>query len=213
MNGILGFTQLLKEPQLSGDKKDEFIQIIEKSGHRMLDTINDIINISKIEAGQVEVVNSEVSVSTLLGEQCDFFQREAESKGIELICKCSLSDDESRIITDRYKLESVLINLIKNAVKFTHQGEIVVGCTLKEDTENKSMTFYVRDTGIGIPSDRIEHIFNRFEQADIEDKTAMGGSGLGLAISRSYVEMLGGKIEVSSKEGSGSTFTFSIPCS
>jgi signal transduction histidine kinase len=204
MNGILGFTELLKEPQLSGEEKDQFIQIIEKSGNRMLNTINDIINISKIEAGQVEVVNSEVSVNKILGEQCDFFQRDAKSKGIELIYKCSLSDDESRIITDRHKLESVLINLIKNAIKFTLQGEVEVGCILKENMDIKVVKFYVRDSGIGIPSDKIGHIFNRFEQADI---------GLGLAISKSYVEMLGGKIDVSSKEGLGSTFTFSIPCS
>jgi PAS domain S-box-containing protein len=161
MNGILGFTELLKEPQLSGDEKDQFIQIIEKSGNRMLNTINDIINISKIEAGQVEVVNSEVSVNKILGEQCDFFQRDAKSKGIELIYKCSLSDDESRIITDRHKLESVLINLIKNAIKFTLQGEVEVGCILKENMDNKVVAFYVRDSGIGIPSDTFLTVLNR----------------------------------------------------
>ncbi|PWD98270.1 PocR ligand-binding domain-containing protein [Marinilabilia rubra] len=212
MNGILGFTELLKEPQLSGDEKDQFIQIIEKSGNRMLNTINDIINISKIEAGQVEVVKSEVCVNKLLDEEYDFFRREANSKGLDFFYKCSLADDESRIVTDRHKLESVLTNLIKNAIKFTQQGEIEVACTLKENMDNKILVFSVRDTGIGIPSDKIRHIFNRFEQADIEDKTVVEGSGLGLAISKSYVEMLGGSIDVSSTEGVGSTFSFNITC-
>jgi len=211
MNGILGFTELLKEPQLTGDEKDQYIRIIEKSGNRMLNTINDIIDISKIESGQAEVINSEVSVNNLLEEQYNFFLNEAKSKNLELIYKPSSPENELRIITDQHKLEGILINLIKNAIKFTDAGSITFGYTLKTLKENDFVEFYVNDTGIGIPADRIDAIFNRFEQADIEDKRAIQGSGLGLAISKSYVEMLGGEIVVSSKEGSGSTFTFSIP--
>jgi len=211
MNGILGFTNLLKEPQLSGEEMNKYIQIIERSGDRMLNTINDIVDISKIEAGQVDVVKSEVSVNKTLNEQYEFFNSEAKSKGLELIYTPTLSDKETIIVTDKHKLEGILTNLIKNAIKFTEHGNIYLGCSLKKDNGLEWLEFFVKDTGIGIPSDRIHAVFNRFEQADIEDTRVFEGSGLGLAISKSYVEMLEGKISVISEEGMGSTFTFSIP--
>ncbi|MEA3444318.1 MAG: PAS domain S-box protein, partial [Bacteroidota bacterium] len=147
MNGILGFTELLKETQLSGDEKEQYIQLIEKSGNRMLNTINDIIDISKIEAGQEKVANSEVSVNSLLDEQFNFFQRETKSKGLELNYRPSLTDSESRIITDPHKLEGILTNLLKNAVKFTQTGEITLGCRIKDKADGKFIEFYVKDTG------------------------------------------------------------------
>ena len=211
MNGILGFTELLKEPQLTGDEKERYIRIIEKSGDRMLNTINDIIDISKIEAGQVEVVKSEVSLNIILKEQYTFFNSEAQSKGLELIYKPTLSDKEAIIVADKHKLEGILTNLIKNAIKFTKKGNISFGYSLKKEKGFEGLEFYVKDTGIGIPSDRIRAIFNRFEQADIKDTRVFEGSGLGLAISKSYVEMLGGKIWVVSEEAIGSTFYFTIP--
>ncbi|MBT3207325.1 MAG: PAS domain S-box protein [Bacteroidetes bacterium] len=211
MNGILGFTQLLKEPQLTGNEKDTFINIIEKSGNRMLNTINDIIDISKIESGQVEVYKTEISVNKILEEQYDFFIQEAKSKGLELIYQSTLSDSESKLITDKHKVEGILSNLIKNAIKFTKRGSITFGCFLKTIDDSTSMEIFVSDTGVGISQSRIKAIFNRFEQADIEDINVYEGSGLGLAISKSYIELLGGKIEVFSKKGSGSTFRFTIP--
>ena len=211
MNAILGFTELLKEPQLTGDEKDEYVRIIEKSGHRLLDTINDIIDISKIEAGQVKVTETEVSVNEILKEHYHLFYHEAESKGIELNYEPSLSDREARLITDKQKLEGILTNLIKNAIKFTEKGNITFGYDIVSVEDKKYLEFYVKDTGIGIPADRVEAIFNRFEQADMGDTRVFEGSGLGLAISKSYVEMLGGKISVKSKPGEGSTFIFSIP--
>ncbi|MFQ6610019.1 MAG: PAS domain S-box protein, partial [Fidelibacterota bacterium] len=213
MNGILGFTDLLKAPNLTGDEKDECIQIIEKSGNRMLNTINDIVDISKIEAGMIEVEKSEVSVNNILEGLYNFFVREAGEKGLELKYNPSLSDTESRIVTDQHKLEGILTNLIKNAVKFTEKGSITFGCTLKDTENEKCLEFYVTDTGIGIPADIIDAIFNRFEQADMGIARAFEGSGLGLAISKSYVEMLGGSIWVESEEGKGSTFSFTIPYS
>lgn len=211
MNGILGFTNLLKESQLTGNEKDEYIRIIEKSGNRMLNTINDIVDISKIEAGQVEVVKSKVSVNKLLEEHYNFFQREAKSKGLEISYKTCFPDNDSHIITDLHKLEGILTNLIKNAIKYTEAGNITFGCSLRTLKEKDFVEFYVKDTGIGIPEDRVNAIFNRFEQADIEDSRVFQGSGLGLAISKSYVEMLGGEVSVKSKEKEGSIFTFSIP--
>ncbi|MCD6105734.1 MAG: response regulator, partial [Thermosipho sp. (in: Bacteria)] len=211
MNGILGFAELLKDPQLTGKEQKSYIKIIEKNGARMLNTINDIIDISKIEAGQVKVVKSEVSVNKTLKEQYEFFNPEAQSKGLELIYKPTLSDKEATIVTDKHKLEGILTNLIKNAIKFTKHGNITFGYSLKKEKNFEELEFYVKDTGIGIASERINAIFDRFIQADIEDTHVFQGSGLGLAISKSYVEMLGGNIHVSSKEGFGSTFIFTIP--
>ena len=211
MNGILGFTQLLKESKYSGSEKEHFISIIEKSGNRMLDTINDIIDISKIEAGQIEVVNTVISVNKILEDQYSFFYNETKSKGIDLIYQACLSDKESYILIDESKLVGILTNLIKNAIKYTKNGSVSFGCSLNTKGDIKTIDFYVKDTGIGIPADRMDAIFNRFEQADIEDSQVYEGSGLGLAITKSYVEMLGGKISVYSKEGKGSKFIFSLP--
>ncbi len=211
MNGILGFTQLLKEPQLTGPEKEEFIEVIEKSGERMLSTINDIVDISRIESGVVEIINSEFSVNEIMEELFIFFNQEAHSKGLELLYTASLTKKETTIFSDKRKLEGILTNLIKNAIKYSDIGTISFGCSIKEITGKKRLEFYIKDTGIGIPKGRINAIFNRFEQADIGDARVFEGSGLGLAISKSYVEMLGGNIRVESQEGIGSTFTFSIP--
>jgi|GEM_PF-5599296 len=210
MNGILGFINLLKKPRLTVKNQNRYIAIIEKSGKRMLDTLNDIINISKIEAGQVSVVKFGVFVNQVLEEHYTFFKKEAEAKGLELIYESTLSENENRVLTDKQKLESILTNLIKNAIKYTDQGSIKFGYTLRKENGASVFEFFVSDTGIGIPQNRMKAIFNRFEQSDIEDKRAYEGSGLGLAISRSYVEMLGGQINVESELGVGSTFRFTI---
>ncbi len=211
MSGILGFTNLLKKPQLSGDKKKKYIDIIEKSGKRMLSTINDIIDISRIESGQVEIVNTYFCINEILEELFIFFNQEAKAKGINLQYKSTLSNTDALITSDAHKLEGILTNLIKNGIKFTEKGSVTFGYQLKEINQQQFLEFYVSDTGIGIPENRIDAIFNRFEQADIEDKMALEGSGLGLSISKSYLEMLGGSISVASKINEGSTFTFSVP--
>lgn len=207
MNGILGFAGLLKEPRLTGDEQLEFIGIIEKSGARMLNIINDIIDISKIESGQMKINLSE----TRLNEQTKFihafFKSEAERKGIGLVLKDGLPENKDLVYTDREKLYAVLTNLVKNALKYCDKGSIEFGYLMK----GKNLEFYVSDTGIGIPEERLHAIFDRFVQADIADKRAFQGAGLGLSISRAYIDMLGGKIWVESKEGEGSTFYFTIP--
>jgi PAS domain S-box-containing protein len=211
MNGILGFVDLLKEPQLTGEEQGYYIKFIKESSSRMLDTINDLIDISKIEAGQAGVVTTETHVNQLVDEQYDFFNMAATAKGLELICNPSLSDNDAKIFTDKQKLKEILSNLIKNAIKFTDQGKVTIGCSLITDKDRNKLEFYVKDTGVGVPESRIKAIFNRFEQADIEASRAFEGSGLGLAISKSYVEMLGGKIWVESEEGVGSQFYFTLP--
>ncbi|MBI9069165.1 MAG: PAS domain S-box protein [Salinivirgaceae bacterium] len=210
MNGILGFAELLKKPNLSGDKQQKYINVIEKSGQRMLNTVNDIVEISKIEAGIVNVIVKETDLNKRVEELFHFFYAEAEKKGLKFILEMLLPAEKKNLSTDQNKLDSILTNLIKNAIKYTDSGTINMGWRMKDVV----VEFYIKDTGIGIPTNRIEAIFNRFEQADIADTRAFQGSGLGLAISKSYVEMLGGKIWVESDpngKSRGSTFYFTLP--
>jgi signal transduction histidine kinase len=211
MNGILGFAELLKEPNLTGQEQQAYIAIIEKSGRRMLNIINQIIDISKIEAGLMEINLKESCINEQLDYIYTFFKPETEAKKIKLTLKNSLPAKESIINTDREKVYAILTNLVKNAIKYTHQGAIELGYETVETSVGKSLRFYVTDTGIGIPKDRQEAIFERFVQADIADKMARQGAGLGLTISKAYVEMLGGRIWVESEEGKGSTFYFTLP--
>lgn len=210
MNGILGFAGLLKEPDLTGKEQQEYIGIIEKSGARMLNIINNIIDIAKIESGIVEVDLLESNVNDQIDFIYDFFKPEVEKKNIKLHYRNGLKTSEAFIKTDREKLYAILTNLVKNAIKYTGKGSIEIGYVLK-DADPAELEFYVADTGIGIPKDRQEAIFERFIQADIADKAAFQGAGLGLSISKAFVEMLGGKIRVQSEEGRGSIFYFTIP--
>jgi PAS domain S-box-containing protein len=211
MNSIIGFIDLLKEPCLTGDEQCQYIDIIKKSSNRMLGTINDLIDISKIEAGQVEVVLSETEVAGILERQYVLFKKEAESKGLELLYEASLLEREAIIITDKQKLEEILTKLLNNAIKFTDQGKVTISCSCIKGQNGNELEFCVKDTGIGIPQSRIKAIFNRFEQADLQTSRAFEGSGLGLAIAKAYVEMLGGRIWVESEEGVDSQFYFTLP--
>lgn len=208
MNGILGFAGLLKEPELSGEQQIEYIQIIEKSGIRMLNIINDIISIAKIESGIMDIHLSETNINNQLQFVYDSLKLDADHKKLKLSFKHSLPDDEAVITTDSEKFYGILSNLVKNAIKYTDKGTIEFGYAVKEE----NVEFYVKDTGIGIPKEKVEVIFERFIQADISDKMARQGAGLGLSISKAYAEMLGGKIWVDSEESKGSTFFFTLPC-
>lgn len=209
MNGILGFAELLKEPNLKGEEQLEYISIIEKSGMRMLSIINDIIDISKIESGLMEVNISTTDINEQLEDIYSFFKPEAEYKGLKLNLSRKLSIEGLTINTDKEKLYAVLTNLVKNAIKYTNKGFIEFGY---QQTE-KHIEFYVKDSGIGIAKDRQEAIFERFIQADISDKMALQGAGLGLAISKAFTTMLGGEMWMESEPGKGSTFYFTIPLS
>jgi len=211
MNGILGFSSLLKEPNLTGDEQQEYIRIIEKSGARMLNIINDIVDISKIESGLMEVDLKESNINEQIDFIHTFFKPEMDRKGIQFFSKKSLTLKEAVIITDREKIYAILTNLVKNAIKYTDEGSIEFGYSLKTESQTTVLEFFIKDTGIGIPKHRQEAIFERFIQADITDKMARQGAGLGLSISKAFVELLGGKIWVSSEEGKGSTFYFTLP--
>ncbi|HCE54912.1 MAG TPA: hypothetical protein DER05_07865 [Lutibacter sp.] len=208
MNGILGFASLLQDPGLTGEKQQKYLKVIEKSGARMLNIINDIVNISKIESGLVNVHIEETNINEQMETSYNFFKPEADVKGLQFSIKNMLPEEEIIIKTDALKIYAILSSLLKNAIKYTDEGTIVYGY----DNKGDCLEFYVKDTGIGIPKDRQEAIFERFIQADIYDKMAFQGAGLGLSIAKAYVELLGGKIWVESEEGKGSTFYFTISC-
>ncbi len=207
MNGILGFTELLKMPDLTGEEHRSYLEIIKKSGDRMLSIINDIIDISKIEAGQMHVCISEKNVNELAESIISFFRPEANSKGIRLSLEKKLSSDEAVIKTDFDKLYAILTNLVKNAIKFTPSGSVVMGYEKK----GNSLEFSVRDTGIGIRANHKEFIFERFRQGSESLSRNYEGTGLGLSLSKAYVKMLDGRIWFDSDHGNGSVFYFSIP--
>ena len=211
MNGILGFSELLKQPNLSLDDQSQYLNIIELSGKRMLNIVNDIIDISKIESGVMEVDLSNTNVNTQLENLYAFFKPEADKKGLQLSCKIPPTSQDICILTDSDKLCGILTNLIKNAIKFTDKGFIEYGYEQKINSDSQLLEFFVSDSGNGIPLNRQEAIFGRFIQADISNKSAYQGAGLGLSISKAYVEMLGGKIWLKSEPENGTTFYFTIP--
>jgi len=208
MNGILGFAQLLETPMLTGDKQKMYIHYINQSGKRMLNIINDLISISKIEAGLTDISVSELNVNKQIEDIYTFFKPEAEQKGLKLLFKNSLPTKETTIYTDREKVYSILTNLVKNAIKFTRQGFIEFGYEKK----GKYLEYFVKDTGVGIQIPHKVFIFERFRQSSESLNRGYEGAGLGLSIAKSYVEMLGGEIWVKSEVGIGSVFYFTIPC-
>ncbi len=207
MNGILGFADLLKTPELSGESQKMYIEAITLSGRRMLDIINDLIDISRIEAGQTEIRKENTEIPDLIRELILFFRPEADKKGIYLRSQNEIPGEISLIITDKTKVAQVITNLIKNALKFTpRDGLIEVGCRLNDD---QNILIYVKDSGMGVRKELQGKIFERFRQGD--GANINEGVGLGLAISKAYVEMLGGRIGLESEPGKGSVFYFTLP--
>ena len=222
MNGILGFAGLLKEPNLTGEEQEEFISVIEKSGARMLNIINDIISISKVESGQMEVSIAETNINDQIEFIYAFFKPEALLNGVQLFCKKSLTGEDAVIKTDREKVYAILTNLVKNALKFTKAGSIEFGYRILRDTASPDastgivsapgeLEFYVKDTGRGVSVEQKGLIFERFRQGSESLSRNYEGAGLGLSISKAYVEMLGGKIWLESEVGKGSEFYFTLP--
>jgi PAS domain S-box-containing protein len=219
MNGIMGFSELLRNSSLTGEEQARYLNIIETSGARMLNIINDLIDISRIESGLMEIDLSKCSINEQLEYIHSFFLPEAEKKGLKLSYEAILHDEDAFIETDKEKLNAVLINLIKNAIKFTAKGSIDFGYVLKspmKPDEDAMLEFFVKDTGVGIPLKQRDIIFERFRQGSEALNRDYEGAGLGLTISKSYVEMLGGKIwveenPVMNAEENGSIFYFTIP--
>jgi len=207
MNGVLGLTDLLKDSKITEDERQLYLDLIKESGIRMLNIIKDIIDISRIEADQVKIFNSQVEINKQTEYLYNFFKPETDKKEITLQLNNTLADEESIVITDKEKLNAILTNLVKNAIKYTNKGSIEFGYHLKD----KILKFYIKDTGIGIEKNRQKAIFKRFVQADIDGSYAIEGAGIGLSIAKAYSEMLNGDIWVESKKNKGSTFYFTIP--
>ena len=207
MNGIVGFSQLMNEPDTSEDKRTQYAKIINESGKQLLNIINDIIDISKIESGQIDINLHKVSLNQMLYELHGFYKPMLAQKDVDLFMIKGFSDKESVIISDGTKLQQILNNLIGNAYKFTSQGYIEFGYYLK----GKFIEFYVKDTGMGIMPEFQDKIFERFSQEKSGWEQKQSGTGLGLSISKAYAELMGGKIWLKSKHGAGTTFYFTIP--
>ncbi|GAF04313.1 PAS domain S-box protein [Saccharicrinis fermentans] len=207
MNGIIGFSELLSSKTINPAEREYYTSVIIKSGHQLLDIINDVLEISKIETGQIQVNNSVVHVFDVLQTMFSFFNKKALENDIHL--RVDIPEDEEKVlvVTDESKLKQILSNLISNAVKFTKGGTICIGYSITD----RFIEFFVEDNGIGIAKQEQKKIFERFSQANPQIMRQHGGTGLGLSISQSLVEILGGSIGLDSVPGKGSKFSFTIP--
>jgi PAS domain S-box-containing protein len=207
MNAIIGFSALLSEPDTSEEEKHQFIDIIFQSGSQLLSIINDIVDIANVESGQVKLNIQELNLNSQLRNLEEQFSYKEKPDVLSINLSLGLPDKKSLILTDSTKLIQILSNLINNATKFTSEGLIDFGYALK----GGYLEFFVKDTGIGIPPEHHEKIFERFFQVDNLVSRKFGGTGLGLSICKAYVELLGGKIWVISNPGEGTDFRFTIP--
>ncbi len=207
LNGILGFSELLRFAESEEDRED-YIDVINKSGNQLLNIINDIIDISKIEAGQLAINLRETNLSEMLSNVYTIFEKILKKKNSSIELKLNLPQEDIKILTDGKRVQQVISNLIDNAVKFTRQGSIQIRLSVHNE---EKVLFEVADTGIGIDKAKQELIFERFRQLDDTTTREFGGTGLGLSICRSIIEKLGGSIWVESEKGSGASFFFELP--
>jgi PAS domain S-box-containing protein len=214
MNAILGFSQLLRDHELPADTINKYLDIITLKGNLLLNIINDIIDISKVEAGELEILRGPVDVDGMLEELHFTFSRVIETQNklhIDLRIIKPKNSAGCVIYSDPYRLRQVLSNLMDNAIKFTKEGFVHAGYTITGDKPDQKIKFFVKDSGIGILQENIEIIFNRFRQVNESYTKDFGGTGLGLTISQKIVELLGANLEVVSEFGQGSIFYFSLP--
>ena len=237
-NGILGFLSILQSDDLTTAERIEYNSIINDSAHRLMNTINDIAEVSALQTNKITISESEITISTLIDDLTNHFTQDLNRKALSFTITNELPKNITFIYSDKLKLNTILNNLVSNAIKFTNLGTIGLEIRMKDShihyglNENQQISskesldsratnsvvpepeieFAIRDTGIGIPENKLKAIFERFIQADSSNTRRFEGSGLGTTIAKAYVEALGGTIRVESKEGQGSLFSFTIPC-
>ena len=207
MNGIIGFSELLNNPDTTSEKRKYYVEIIVNSSRQLLRIIDDILEISQLETKQIQLNRSEFSLNKLLSELFEIYNLESKEQKISLFLKKELSDTESNINTDKSKLLKVLSNLIDNALKYTCEGFVEFGYY----KESNNIILFVRDTGIGISPENHDKIFHRFVQEDKKMSEKVGGLGIGLSIAKENAQLIGGDITLKSEKGKGSTFFVTIP--
>ncbi len=210
MNGVIGMASLLNETNLTPEQQ-EYAKTISTCGEALLTVINDILDFSKIESGNMEIEERDFDLRTCIEEVLDVFASKAGKQGLDLVYEIDYNVP-AQIIGDSLRLRQILVNLVSNAIKFTEQGEIFVGVHLVKTKDNGQieLQFEIRDTGIGIPADKMERLFKAFSQVDSSTSRKYGGTGLGLIICEKLIGLMGGQIDVASKENEGTTFTFTM---
>jgi len=214
MNAIIGFINLLRDYDISPDQKEEIIELTQTSGNDLLNIINDIIDISKIEADELKINKSLNYVNKLLIGIHKTYIKDSNyilKEDVELKLELELKSDRIAILTDQSRFKQIMSNFINNAIKFTENGEIIIGYTQIKKGNRKLLKFYVKDSGIGIHENKQKIIFERFNHISDDRNKIYKGTGLGLAISKKLVDLLGGQIAVESHEGVGSEFYFTLP--
>ncbi|MEM7347119.1 MAG: ATP-binding protein, partial [Chloroflexota bacterium] len=210
LNSIIGFADVIIQG-IDGDIPDmalNDVKLIYNSGQHLLALINDILDLSKIEAGQMELVREPLSITEVTKDVLSSASSLVKDKPVEIFA--NVTDNLPPVYADKLRLHQVLLNLVSNAAKFTEKGEIVINASIPEETPDR-MYLSVADTGIGIPAEKLETIFDRFQQADSSTTRKYGGTGLGLAICRQLIEMHSGELAVHSEVDVGSEFYFTVP--
>ena len=207
LNAIIGFSGFLGDPDVKPEEREKYIEIISQNNNQLLSIINDILNISQIESGQVKLKVAPVNIDQILKNIYLQFIPEVQRKNLDLKYNTSRGKDTIVFHTDENKLIQIISNLISNAIKFTNKGYIEIGYGLNDG----NLSFFVKDTGIGISENDQEKIFDRFYQVDLNVSRTFGGTGLGLSITKAFVTLLGGRIWVKSRLNSGSVFHFTLP--
>ena len=207
LNGIVGFADLLTESHISEKSKRRYVKVITESSQKLLRTVSDVLDISRIQSNQIEYHEEEINLENFLNEILNESRTEIEEKGLKLLSEIKLEEQQTHVVSDKSKITRVLRHLLNNAIKFTSKGFIKIKCNVQQDR----LLFEIQDTGIGIETDNPDELFEHFRQLTPETSQLFGGAGIGLSICKGFVEALKGKIWFTSVKNEGSVFSFFIP--
>jgi signal transduction histidine kinase len=217
MNTLIGFSELLSNPDLPVQKLTEYTNQINESGNYLINTIDNIIDIAKIESGEVRINLTECKINQMLLGLYDVYDREIrekEKEHVHLYLKRDTKDKDFALMSEPYRLKRILANLLSNAIKFTESGSIEFGYSIIDEPDKvarRSIQFFVKDTGKGIPEEKLNLVFDRFRSYSDSYTKPFEGAGLGLPVSKAYVELLGGRMWYKSEVNKGSEFYFTLP--